>query len=333
MTQQEFNQLLKRYLAGETTAAEERFLLEWYDDPATQVELSLTELQKDVIKKRMWARIRPHTQPAWTTRLIRLVWMSAIAACLIIGWVWLNPLDSPLRLDSTVASMKKERSKVEVKNTDQPEQEVLLPDGSKVTLNQGSRLSYDPTFNQTRREVTLTGEAFFEVKRDETRPFVVYTGDLVTEVLGTSFWVKQNRRGKSVEVSVREGKVSVYAEARQSEGVHNGVIITQNQRVLFDAATQRIVAGIVETPVPLELSAEAPPTLVFQETSFEKVLAELSRLYGIEFVISNPAVKDCRITADLHDLSMFTQLDLVCKSVGATYDKRGIVVFVNGDGC
>jgi len=333
MTQQEFNQLLKRYLAGETTREEELFLLEWYDDPANRVELSLTELQQDVIKKRMWAAIRPRTRIPWTTRIIRLAWTSAIAACLIVGWVWLNPLDSPLRLDSTVASMKKERSKIEVKNKDQPEREVRLPDGSKVTLNQGSRLSYDPTFNQTRREVTLTGEAFFEVKRDETRPFVVYTGDLVTEVLGTSFWVKQNRRGKSVEVSVREGKVSVYADASQSEREHNGVIITQNQRVLFDAATQRMIPGIVETPVPLELPAEALPTLVFQEASFEKVLAELSRLYGIEFVISNPAMKACRITADLQGLSMFTQLDLVCKSVGATYDKRGTVVFVSGDGC
>lgn len=333
MTQQKFNQLLKRYLAGETTAAEEQFLLEWYEGPANKVELNLTEFQKETIKKRMWNRIRPRTQPAWTTRIIRLAWISAIAACLILGWIWVSPLDSPLRLDSTVASMIKERKKTEVKNTDQSEREVLLPDGSKVTLNPGSSLSYDPPFNQSLREVTLTGEAFFEVKHDETRPFVVHTGELVTEVLGTSFRIKQNSRGKSVEVSVREGRVSVYAEDIQSKGEHNGVIITQNQRVLFDATTQRIVPGIVEEPVPLALPAEAPPTLVFQEASFEKVLAELSRLYGIEFVISNPAVKDCRITADLHDLSMFTQLDLVCKSVGATYDKRGTVVFVNGDGC
>ncbi|GHB86630.1 FecR family protein [Persicitalea jodogahamensis] len=333
MTQQKFNQLLKRYLAGQTTAAEEQFLLEWYEDPANKVELNLTGFQKETIKKRMWNRIRPHTKPAWTTRIVRLAWTSAIAACFILGWIWVNPLDLPLRLDSTVASMKKEREKMEVKNTNQSEREVLLPDGSKVTLNPGSRLSYDPSFNQSRREVTLTGEAFFKVKRDETRPFVVHTGELVTEVLGTSFRIKQNSRGKSVEVSVREGKVSVYAEYKQSEREHNGVIITQNQRVLFDAATQRIVPGIVEAPLPLKLPAEAPPTLVFQETPFEKVLAELSRLYGIEFVISNPAVKDCRITADLHDLSMFTQLDLVCKSVGATYDKRGTVVFINGDGC
>ncbi len=333
MTQQEFNQLLKRYLAGETTDAEEQFLLEWYEDPANRVELKLTELQKIGIEKRMWRGIRQQMRPAWTARIIPLAWMSAVAACLVLGWVWLDPLDSTPQRDSTVASAKAEQPNVEIENTDRLEREVRLPDGSRVTLYRGSRLSYDPSFNQIRREITLTGEAFFEVKRDETRPFVVHTGDLVTEVLGTSFRIKQNNRGKSIEVSVREGKVSVYAEDKRSEREHNGVIITQNQRVLFDAATQRIVSGIVETPVPLQLPAEVPPTLVFQETSFEKVLAELSRLYGIEFVISNPAVKDCRITADLHDLSMFTQLDLICKSVGASYDKRGTVVFVSGGDC
>ncbi len=328
MTQHEFNQLLKRYLAGETTATEEQLLLKWYDDPAHKVELNLSETQKNDIKRHMWQRIRRQTRPARTVRLGYLAWAGAIAACLALGWVWLNPLDTTLPMDASTLAVAPVRQPVAIANTRQAEQVVLLSDGSKIILARNSRLTYDETFNDSKREVHLEGEAFFEVKRDAAKPFVVHTGDLVTEVLGTSFRIRQNSRGKSVEVSVREGRVSVYAEDKQSEREHHGVIITQNQRVLFDAATRHIVPGIVEAPIPLDLPATAPPSLVFTETSFEKVLTELSRQYGIEFVISNPAVKDCRITADLHDLSMFTQLDLLCKSVGATYDKRGTVVFI-----
>ncbi|MPR35984.1 FecR family protein [Salmonirosea aquatica] len=331
MTQQEFNQLLKRYLEGKTTEQEDRLLAEWYETPANQVELSLSEAQKVGIEKRMWRSLQTRIRPAGGRRTIQLAWLSGIAACLVLGFAWLYS-QSDTEPEPRVATLVREQTGIEVKNTNPSEQEVTLPDGTTVLLAQNSSLVYEKTFNQARREVYLTGEAFFNVKRNVAKPFVVHTGELDTEVLGTSFRIRQNEKGKTTEVSVRTGKVSVYARGKNQQRERNGVIITPNQRAVYDASTHTITPGIVEKPVAVQ-SGEKKTALVFREASFEKVLAELTRLYGIEFVISNPTVKDCRITADLNGLSMFTQLELVCKSVDATYEKRGTVVFINGDGC
>jgi hypothetical protein len=59
----------------------------------------------------------------------------------------------------------------------------------------------------------------------------------------------------------------------------------------------------------------------------------MSKHYGVEIISTNPKSNDCLITADLNGLALFTQLDLICKSIGATYEKRGTVIFIKGDGC
>lgn len=331
MNQQEFNHLLKRYLEGQTTEEEDRLLAEWYDSPANQVELPLTESQKETIRKRMWRGIRAKIQGTSVT-IGRWAWLSGVAACLALGYLWLY-FQSSHSPQSRIAGLAKEQAGIEVKNTNSTEQEIALPDGTKVLLTQNSSLVYQKTFDQTRREVYLTGEAFFDVKRDVTRPFVVHSGDLVTEVLGTSFRIKQNNKGQTTEVSVRTGKVSVYAQNFVKQREHNGLIITPNQRIIYNAGTHNITPGIVDEPLVVLPEVALKSALVFRESSLEKVLTELNRLYGIEFVVPNPLVKECRITADLNGLPLFTQLELVCKSIDATYEKRGTVIFIEGYGC
>ncbi|GAB3166551.1 FecR family protein [Telluribacter humicola] len=332
MSQHEFNQLLKRYLEGKTTEQEEQLLSEWYNSPANQVEVDLPSEQKKGVEKRMWQNIRQQIRPVASTRTVRLAWLSGIAACLALGSIWFFTLPTH-QPESVVATTLKGQQGIEVKNTLASEQEVGLPDGTVVVLSQNSSLVYDKSFNQAKREVYLKGEAFFKVKRDVTKPFVVHAGDLVTEVLGTSFRIRQNEQGKKTEVSVLTGKVSVYAREDNPERERNGVILTQNQRVLYDEVTRNIVPTLVEDPLPRVPVEQVRAALAFQEVSLDEVLSQLTQLYGIEFVISTPKAKDCHITADLNGLSLFTQLELICKSIDATYEKRGTVVFINGDGC
>ncbi len=332
MTQQEFNLLLKRYLEGQTTEQEDQFLLEWYQSPANQQELDLPEMQKQVIQKRIWNTIKQ--QQPFGNRRIWVRWSATVAAaaCLLVGALWWS---APFLSDPEILSVRahKKTTGIELKNTTATDLEVALPDGTTVLLSQNSSLVYDKDFNRIRREVYLQGSAFFSVKRDETRPFVVHAGALVTEVLGTSFRIRNNPEENTTEVSVRTGKVSVYAEKKSQQGDRNGVIITPNQRVIFETKTQNIIPSIVESPEPLLQPSPQPIALTFQEATLPAVLARLTALYGIEFVISNPNANLCQITADLQGLSMFTQLDLICKSIDATYEKRGTVVFINGDGC
>ena len=332
MTQQEFNDLSKRYLEGKTTEEEENQLMDWFNTQPKQPNTNLSPTQKNGLEKRMWQQIHSQIQPESGRIFVRLAWLSGIAACLVLGFVWFSNIQSSENKKTSILP-DREQVGIEVKNTAQLEQEVKLEDGTVVLLKQNSSIVYDKTFNQAKREVYLKGEAFFKVKRNVSKPFIVHTGDLTTEVLGTSFRIKHYEKANTIEVAVTTGKVSVYAEKPNRPAERNGVIITTNQRVMFDVTSKNIVPGIVEKPVPIAANEVIPPQLVFRETSLEQVLDALSKLYGIEFVIANPNAKDCRITADLNGLSLFTQLELVCKSIDATYEKRGTVVFINGDGC
>jgi transmembrane sensor len=333
MTQQEFNDLSKRYLEGKTTEEEENQLMDWYSAQPKQLTTNLSPAQKSGMEKRMWRNLYAQIRPASTVLITRVAWLSGIAACLAVCFSWFFKVNPSLENKQLSALTNREQVGIEVKNTTPLEQEVKLEDGTVVLLKQNSSIVYDKTFNQAKREVYLKGEAFFKVKRNVTKPFVVHTGDLITEVLGTSFRIKHHEKANTIEVAVTTGKVSVYAEKSNRKSERNGVILTPNQRVVFDVVSKNIVPGIVETPIPIVLNEESPPQLIFKETSLEQVLESLSKLYGIEFVIANSNAKDCRITADLNGLSLFTQLELICKSIDATYEKRGTVVFINGDGC
>jgi len=337
MKQQEFNDLSKRYLEGKTTPKEEQFLMQWLENQPKEQPLPFTHAQKLEIENRISKNINQQISPFSKHLKNRIVWLSSIAAaaCLIVGIFWLNGQNEDTNFSNNLIPLSENEEKVGIvlKNTTSTEQEVKLEDGTVVLLNQNSSLVYDKTFNRTKREVFLKGEAFFKVKRDISKPFIVHTGKLITEVLGTSFRIKQNDAKSTIEVSVTSGKVSVYANKNTQNIDKNGVILTPNQKVMYDESSKNLIPSIVEIPVPIFQVEKTTPKLIFQLASLQSVLNSLTQLYGIEFVITNPLAKDCHITADLNGLSMFTQIELICKSIDANYEKRGTVVFINGDGC
>lgn len=332
MTQQEFNDLSKRYLKGQTTREEDQFLMDWHNSQPKQLNSNPLQSQKKEIEKRMWQHIHAQIRTTSNGLMIKLAWVTGIAACLVAGFMWFST-DTFQPTQETAALNTPEQLGIEVKNTTPLEQEVHLEDGTVVMLKQNSSIVYGKNFNQTKREVYLKGEAFFKVKRDIAKPFVVHTGELTTEVLGTSFRIKHHEKANTIEVAVTTGKVSVYAEKSNQNAERNGVILTPNQRVMYDVASKNIVPSIVEIPIPIVTPENTKPQLDFREASLQEVLNALSQLYGIEFMIANPNARDCHITADLNGLSLFTQLELVCKSIDATYEKRGTVVFIYGEGC
>ena len=334
MTQQEFNNLSKRYLKGQATKDEEALLVEWFNAQPPQTDLSLSAAQKNKIEKRIWQSLHRQINPFSSRIIVKMAWFSGIAACLVAGFFWFSSSSaSSIQQRQIGATQAIEETGIELKNTTQVEQEILLKDGTVVLLKKNSSLVYDKSFNKINRVVYLKGEAFFKVKRNVTKPFIVHSGTLITEVLGTSFRIKPTANSNLIEVAVSTGRVSVYVKKTNRSLEQNGVILTPNQRVMFDVSAQSIISSIVEVPVPLVVSEDIKAKLVFQTVPLQTVLNTLSAVYGIEFIVANPKVKDCRITADLSELSMFTQLELICKSIDATYEKRGTVIFIIGDGC
>lgn len=339
MNQHEFDKLLEKYLAGECDAEEEKLIWEWQENMLKNSQLLLNVDEKEAIKKRLWSRIYDNTigigEEETTTSKIKLftILKWGVAAMLLIGLSNVFLLIKNKKSDDlTEFSTPQHSSDIEVKNTSNSDSEIKLEDGTVVKLKKNSSISYPKHFGKETRNVYLKGEAFFKVKRNPNAPFIVHTGDLVTEVLGTSFNVKSYDNSKAIEVSVTSGRVSVYEMTERSSYKKNGVILTPNQKVVFDKSSKRITPGIVENPIVLTPVTDKV-NFVFEDTPLPVVLQKLEDVYGIEIIVENQDLNQCAFTADLNELPLFTQLELICRTVNARFEQRGTSFFVSGEGC
>jgi len=223
---------------------------------------------------------------------------------------------------------------VEMTNTTLKAQLITLNDGTTVNLQPNSSIVFPEKFGDHNRKVYLRGEGFFKVKRDTTKPFYVYAGNLVTEVLGTSFTVKSYDAANTSEVIVVSGKVMVYRQGDQqtkNQGRKNLAILTPNQKVIFEKTTQQIIPQVVENPIAIH-PPQSVESFVFDEEPLFDALSRLADVYGLQ-ISPNSVLKDCTFTGDLNDLELYTQLDFICKSINARYEKRGTSIIVTGEGC
>jgi transmembrane sensor len=238
-----------------------------------------------------------------------------------------NPL-SPIQADHSI----QHKGNIEVKNTSDKPHQITLEDGSVVILQPHSSLSHPEHFEQQSRTVYLIGEAFFKVEKNPSKPFYVYTGDLVTRVLGTSFNIKSSQSGQSIEVSVVTGRVSVYENSTRTDQTRNGIILNPNQKIRFDKGSKMLIPELVEEPVIVH-PPDKKSVFIFEETELPQVFAMIQEVYGVEIVLETPGLENCVFTGDINDLPLFSQLKMICKSVNANYELRGTSLFIHGEGC
>lgn len=331
MNQYDFQKTLKKYLAGQQTREEEEFILDYFDNNPLE-ESAVFESEKEIIGKRIKKKL--HTSTFGEPLHIRLrPWLAAAASVLVALSFWYffskrNTNDVLSKLD-----VNANESVVEVKNTSEKPQRIPLEDGSIVVLKKNSSISFPEHFGKQSRLVYLHGEAFFEIKRNPAKPFIVSTGALMTKVLGTSFNVKSYDESASVEVQVKTGRVSVYEGADDQAVNRNGVILTPNQKIIFDKKSKKIALSIVENPLMVIPVSETEHGFTFSEVPVKNVFSALEKSYGIDIVLENDSTDSCLFTGDLNGLTLFQQLDLICKSANIAYERRGTALFVQGAGC
>lgn len=335
MNQYEFDKLLEKYLRGACSPEEELLLDEWSNRQMSHETNVLSEEETSVVKKQLWRRIKQTNFPNYPLSIKWFSWVRlSMAASLFfvfsMGILWFyNTKNVPSK-----GELKSELKGVEMTNTTDKPQNITLNDGSTVNLQPNSTITFPEKFGDHNRIVYLKGEGFFKVKRDTTKPFYVYAGQLVTEVLGTSFTVKSYQEDKIAEVIVVSGKVMVYNTAH-TEGVvkkeTERTILTPNQKVVFENKTQALKSEVVEKPVALN-PPKTPESFVFEEVNVFDVLKKLEKIYGLT-ITPSPNLKDCIFTGDLNDLDLFTQLNLICKTINAQYEKKETRIFINGEGC
>ncbi|GAB3985601.1 hypothetical protein GCM10028807_01200 [Spirosoma daeguense] len=216
---------------------------------------------------------------------------------------------------------------------------ITLPDGSKMTLMANSEASYPRQFDAEKREIHLKGDALFSVVHEGKRPFLVYSGTLVTRVLGTQFRVKARPGDRRMTVSVICGKVSVMDRKdwnrTQTSPVNAkaGVVLTANQQVTYDATLKSYLKDLVPKPMVVAGALGSPETFHFDDTPATTVFERLKKAYGVEIIYDPSALRHCTLTASLADVSLYDQLQLLCASIGATYEVVDTRIIITSKGC
>jgi transmembrane sensor len=333
MTPFDFRRLLRRYQAGQTTIEETRRVEAWYESMGDTSEQPVDSVEDKAVQQRMWAYIKVKTDSETVVRALpiyRQNWFRVAASVLLLVglfgyglWQWSAGRKEPVELLS-----------VQMNNTKQP-MHIRLDDGSDVTLEPGSFLRYPSHFSATKREVFLTGEAFFSVTRQPQRPFLVITDRVVTRVLGTSFRVKAFGGKANVSVTVRTGKVSVFSRSTANTAakeLNNAVVLVPNQRAVFYPADARLVKTLAENPVLL-MPDNQQPDFNFVDTPLPVVFDRLEKAYGVDFVYDADALARCTLTARLGDESLYEKLVLISEVTHARHEVIDGQVVIDSRGC
>lgn len=354
MSDREIQELLLRYRQGKCTADEITKIHLWYESLNKDFSTQMDADEKSLLEDRILAKISQDIDHSdlriyqhepvyytvwWKSSLLR--YGMAAAIILLLGFSFLfkkSQENVAMKSQSLVMHSQKGNLKSST-NSSTSVQRIRLDDNSLVTLSPGSRISYPDVFSGDKREVQLEGDAFFEISKNPAKPFFVYSGKLVTKVLGTSFWVKTNEESLTTEVEVLTGKVSVFENhflhhnhLEKVKKSTQGVILTPNQRVSYDEESGHLLTGIVDQPILIPENLTGA-NLVFNNEALLDITATLQKEYGIEIVFANELLEKCTFTGDISEIPLYDKLDLICKANTARYEIKGTRILITGSGC
>lgn len=309
---------------------------------AIQLALSLSiefEQHPDLNENKIWKNIRLSTQEThsprvWPTHLIKVA--AVIFIIFSVGFfVWQTRPSQSINYTDLVSSFEAKNKLIEVKNNQTKTIIITLEDGSKIHLSKNSKISYPAHFDKESRTVFLSGEAFFDIAKNPKKPFFVYSNEIITKVLGTSFTIKAFEKDANVTVSVKTGRVNVYNQRRinVSDPETKGIILIPNQKGIFNRETENLSKALVEKPLPLNNLEIKNFNQSFDEVPVAQIINSLSILYGIKIIYNEEQLTKCVITTRFKNEPLHDKLDLICQLIGGTYKEVDAQIIIESKGC
>lgn len=189
---------------------------------------------------------------------------------------------------------------------------TVLPDGTQVWLNAGSKLVYNKDFGQTKREATLTGEAYFDVVKDPSKPFVIHTSQLDIRVLGTAFNVRSYPGDKTTEASLIRGSIEVRIHERPNEKI----LLKPNEKLVVNndpdpVQVKDVTPKAIKKAEPLVVidrlnywpsdstileTSWMENKLIFRDESFAELASRMERWFGVEISFNDAGLQKERLT-------------------------------------
>ena len=309
--------LLVKYLLGEASTSEQEAVQQWialspsnakYFEDLQKIWQTSTRLayRSTANEDQAWQRFRSriHKQTAGQStaarsRSVSFGWARIAATVIVLAGIGVLAL--LLTRNSSEPSTIVARATV-IKDT--------LADGSAITLNKNSTVEVAGEYNRRTRILNLTGEAFFTVKRDQSKPFIVRTGNVSILVTGTSFNVKQT--DSAVEVIVETGVVRV----------------TQNQKTVELTAGEKATADLRNESLTKDAANDRlhnyyhSREFVCDNTPLWKLVTVLNEAYGSNIIIGNDKVRNLTITTTFRDESLDRILEITKLTLNVEIEKK-----------
>jgi ferric-dicitrate binding protein FerR (iron transport regulator) len=317
-----FDRLIELYKKDQLTNEEKKLVDDWFNSVDTGMDSPLADADKDRLKNKLLHKIKPSTdtppvdlEGSTLTKTENWKWLKIAASFVIVSLVGFGAW--------RLGSNSDDRSTY---TSDGTTVKVSLPDGSLVWLKGTSSLEAPSAFAGNTRNVTLHGEALFEVAKDPRHPFIIQCGHVTTTVLGTSFNLKY--AADRVELTVLTGKVS-FTSVTDTQGK----VVMPNEKAIYDEATSMISKQTLDVGEKKATIDGTEYEMIFNDVAMDAVVRRIEEKFDVTISFGNEDLRKCKIRANFSDQSLENTLDMIGQALGLRYTISGNTVQLTGEGC
>lgn len=283
--------LINKYIDGRCNPEEEQMLLKWMASYNSESEVIVSE-NTGILLKRQIDKANGRGQEVRIVRWFNPDWYAAASIILIAGFlsVWYLPEYLHPNKENTqqhISSLSTSPHFKRVINNSTSTSIIKLQDGSIVNLQKGSELVWQVPFVNGNRKVELHGKAFFNVAKDKHKPFIVFSGNISTTALGTSFWVDETGGTDQIQVKLITGKVMIKYHSGKSESPL--AYLNPGQQLTYHITTKKAMVDHIKEVIKGgrnidkdKIYASSSPQLLFNDTPLNEALDRLQSFYHVK---------------------------------------------------
>ncbi|MRG45079.1 DUF4974 domain-containing protein [Chitinophaga sp. SYP-B3965] len=304
------DRLFSRFIQQKGNKEEQSIFWQWiWPLDARKQVTNRTKEEKDLVRERLWGNILLETQPAYSPDR----WKQVIAAAAVItgitvaGWLLIK---EPISENNTVFKSKEHAIR-----------RLLLPDSTEVVLNANSSIQYSAAYNKRDRRVTLTGEGYFKVHKDNLHPFIVITEGLETQALGTAFNIEAHKQENQIQISLTEGKVAVTL----ADGQFPKNILHPGQLLRYNKLTKQSTT----TSFTTDVTAWTSGGLSFNGIPLKDALDRLSADFQLQLRYSPEQLAGKTVTASFSKTSWQNALSNILFAHDLTYTMKDSLIIIH----
>jgi transmembrane sensor len=327
-------ELLERYINGECTETEKALVKRWYqsfeydDDHVSGISLSEEKELEERIYNHILQKIGYPADdeiiaPKKSYTILRK-WYTIAAAAAVLVFAAMTVLYQKKEASMELAADMSSKQLVSITNNSGQIFKATLPDNSAVWLSPHSKLTYPGMFGAKSRNVSISGECFFEVTKNPDRPFIINSRSIITKVWGTSFLVNDNDQSNMAEVSVLTGKVSVSIK-KSDNGKEISTKLEKNEVMLYPH--QKVIYLINQQVLKPEVVMEEPALqmwkrvdLSFENKPLREIVPLLNEKFHAHIKIINERLNRYILNADMTGFNLPDVLEALKKSLNINYE-------------